>query len=61
MSIVSETAGRIRQLSRELEIIRSDLSAALAQPEASGGISDVERARLVDLHRRVTNALSSLH
>ncbi len=61
MSIVSETTGRIRDLSREMETIRGDLSAALAKPECSGGVSDVERARLVDLHRRVTGALSSLH
>lgn len=61
MSIISDSTGRIHAIARDLEEARNDLSMALAKPECSGGAADVERSRLVDLHRRITGALSALH
>lgn len=61
MSIVSDSTARLRAIANDLEAARNALSMALAKPECSGGASDVERSRLVDLHRRVTGALSALH
>mgnify|MGYP001827618020 CR=1 FL=1 len=61
MSIVTNTTDSLRKITTELESTRIDLSMALARPECSGGAPDTERARITDLHRRISSALSALH
>ncbi|NDR56109.1 hypothetical protein [Aliiruegeria sabulilitoris] len=61
MSIVTDSTGRIREITQELENTRNELSMALAKPECSGGAPDSERTRITDLHRRINGALSALH
>lgn len=60
MTISSDAVTSIASISRSLESTRKTLSETLAQPFFSGGVADIERARVEDLHRRVTTALSAL-
>ena len=60
MQNTSEVFAQLRTAQSSLESIRNDLSTALVAHRATPGGGGTEAARLHDLHRRVSAALSAL-
>lgn len=60
MSASIEAITRIHALTRTLEEERNTLATALTTPACSGGVSDAERARLEELHQRLSKAITAL-
>lgn len=60
MADLREARDHIRHAQVELEEARRLLSADMIKSPSSNGRSDVEHGQLVDLHRKVSDALSNL-